>query len=113
MAPADRMHLMVWKADQPAIWDIFHPSDSDKLHQFLQSKGSHIDGEDPIHSLSYFLDDKELDTLSETLGVRATRIEQAAGDAIFFPTGSAFQVCLPDIWLPVRTKCHVVGLEQL
>ncbi|KAH6910760.1 hypothetical protein BKA70DRAFT_1147013 [Coprinopsis sp. MPI-PUGE-AT-0042] len=92
MAPADTMDLMVWKAEKPATWDVFHPSDSDKLREFLYSKGKHLDGEDPIHSLAYYLNDHEICQLSEKFGVRPFRIHQAAGDAIFLPAGSAFQI---------------------
>ncbi|KAL7275612.1 hypothetical protein RUND412_001423 [Rhizina undulata] len=76
-----------------AIWEIFPPEASDHIRKYLKAyKGATED--DPIHRQIHYLDEDDLAELnkSENGSVKAYRIYQNPGDAVFVPAGCAHQV---------------------
>jgi len=80
-----------------AIWQIFHPSQSDRLRDVLNKRGCGVNKPtsknfDPIHQESSFADREVLDELKKEHGVEPLVIAQFPGEAIMLPAGSTRQV---------------------
>ncbi|KAF8294488.1 hypothetical protein DL93DRAFT_831903 [Clavulina sp. PMI_390] len=96
---ADAVNIMTYASRRRdgspgfAIWDIYHAEDSQAIRDFLRGEFSNIAAhEDPIHSQHYYLDAALREKLWNTKGVKAWRIEQLPGHAVFIPAGCAHQV---------------------
>ena len=81
-----------------ALWHIFDPQDSDKIHELLNNKKNQESGKqlsfsyDPIHGQSFYLDEELRARLLKEYGVRGYTIVQFMGDSLFIPTGAPHRV---------------------
>lgn len=82
-----------------AVWHIYHARDADAIRKMLREmdkeKGiPEINGSDPIHDQSHYLDKHHRDRLYKDYGVKGYAIAQCVGDAVFIPAGAPHQVLL-------------------
>ncbi|KAH8922964.1 hypothetical protein BT69DRAFT_197152 [Atractiella rhizophila] len=115
---ADAVNVMTFAINEDgttgtAAWDIFPASSSDKIREFLyhyqaanpafgcigetaeeRIADAKARFDDPIHTQHFYIDEEMLKTLSQDpWNVKAWRIEQKPGEAVFIPAGCAHQVC--------------------
>jgi lysine-specific demethylase 3 len=96
----DAVNVMMYAGSTPAgaqgyaVWDIFKAEDSKIVRSFVQSYHATEEDEDPIHSQQRYLDHDALEALFQQHGIKAHRIYQTSGQAVFIPAGCAHQVRL-------------------
>ncbi|KAJ3202074.1 hypothetical protein HDU82_007617 [Entophlyctis luteolus] len=109
---ADAVNVMMYcsssPADRPAaVWDIYALKDLPKLREYLneyvERTGCAPNMEDCIHDQMFYLNQMMREELWKKKGVRAWRIFQNPGDAIFVPAGCAHQDSLTAI-VSILTK---------
>lgn len=117
MDMADAVNIMLHAEKTPdgapgcAAWDIFRAEDSVHLRNFFRKNFKGQYQNDPIHSQHFYLDAKLRAQLFEEFGVRAFRIYQRPGEAVFIPAGCAHQVCnFSDC---IKAACDFVSPENV
>lgn len=103
MDMADAVNIMLYSSPRDgeeagfAVWDIYPSENANEIRAFLQEEfppeKCSISYIDPIHSQYFYLTPQLRKRLYERHGVRAWRIYQRPGDAVFIPAGCAHQVC--------------------
>jgi lysine-specific demethylase 3 len=99
---ADAVNIMLYSEAIPggqegsAVWDIYPSGASDLIRTFLKEEfpvsASAVSYIDPIHSQYFYLTPALRQKLLNKYGVKAWRIYQNPGDAVFIPAGCAHQV---------------------
>lgn len=94
----DELSLKIAK-DNPnkvgAIWHVFHPSDADKIKEFVD-KNVKMDPKkkpkDPLWLGTMYLKERLLEKLDSELGIKPWSFVQMLGDGVMIPPGAPYQV---------------------
>ena len=78
-----------------ALWHVFHPSDAEKIKEFV-NKNLKLDPKkkpkDPLWVGTMYLKDRLLEKLESESGIKAWSLVQTLGDAVIIPAGAPYQV---------------------
>jgi lysine-specific demethylase 3 len=80
------------------VWHIFHPSDADKVRDYMnrctnEDRRKKLDVSfDPLHEGNAYLDAAKRKVLKEEYGVEPFTVHQFHGEAVFIPAGAPRQV---------------------
>jgi len=78
-----------------AIWHVFHPSDADKIKEFV-NKNVKLDPKkkpkDPLWLGTMYLKERLLEKLDSELGIKPWTFVQMLGDGVMIPPGAPYQV---------------------
>jgi lysine-specific demethylase 3 len=90
-----------------AIWHVFHPSDADRIKEFINSNTKSdpkLKSKDPLYDQSMFLKDRMLEKLGEEEGITPWTFCQMVGDGVMIPAGAPYQVILVNSALLVQSE---------
>ena len=105
----DELSLKIAK-DNPnkvgAIWHVFHPSDADKIKEFVD-KNVKMDPKkkpkDPLWLGTMYLKERLLEKLDSELGIKPWSFVQMLGDGVMIPPGAPYQVKVLNASMFVQT----------
>jgi len=95
----DELSLEIAK-DNPgkvgAVWHVFHPSDADRIKEFLNKNLKQLDPKNKPRDLllenSVYLKERLMSKMSNELGIKPWTIVQMFGDGVLIPAGAPYQI---------------------